>query len=130
MIRKQKPYVLVLAFPCGPWSPLQNLNPARDLEQYRQEALQLVIFALKMAKIQVAGGRHFLMENPLPSAAWKLDVMQEFLESEEVLQVVIDMCAFDLRAPDGRLHREATRLVTSVRAVRVSRYSSCWSLYP
>ena len=130
LTRKQKPYVLVLAFPCGPWSPLQNLNPARDLEQYRQEALQLVIFALKMAKIQVAGGRHFLMENPLPSAAWKLDVMQEFLESEEVLQVVIDMCAFDLRAPDGRLHREATRLVTSVRAVRVSRYSSCWSLYP
>lgn len=27
MIKRLRPYVLVLAFPCGPWSQLQNLNP-------------------------------------------------------------------------------------------------------
>lgn len=30
LVRQTKPYVLVLAFPCGPWSPLLHLNPPKD----------------------------------------------------------------------------------------------------
>ena len=124
LVRKQRPYVLVLAFPCGPWSPLQNLNPAKDLEERRELAFQLVLFSIEMAMIQVAGGRHYLIENPLPSAAWKLEVMQEFIEQEDTLQTVVDMCRFNLRSPQGSLHRKSTRLVTSMQAV-VSAMMGC-----
>lgn len=71
MIKQKKPYVVILAFPCGPWSPLQNLNPAKDLDEKRAEGVTLIRFAVEVALLQLAGRRHFLVENPVPSLGWK-----------------------------------------------------------
>jgi hypothetical protein len=49
-----------------------------------------------MLQLQLAGGRHFLMENSLSSAAWKLDAMICFLQDPRVRSVVVDMCRFGL----------------------------------
>ncbi len=95
-VLRTKPYVLILAFPCGPWSPLLNLNPPKDLEALRAEALVLVEFAIELAMVQLAHGRHYVLENPLPSAAWKLESLQEFASSFGDLEVVVDICALSI----------------------------------
>lgn len=66
---------------------------------------------------QLAHNRHYLLENPLPSAAWKLECLQNFASSFGALEVVVDMCTFNLRNAEGMLHRKATRLLTSMQAV-------------
>ena len=113
LVKRIRPYVLVLAFPCGPWSLLQNLNPAADLEDRKREARELVLFTIELALLQLSGSRHFLIENPLTSRAWKLHEMLEFMARPDVLEVVVDMCSFNLRSADGDLHKKATRLLTS-----------------
>ena len=117
LIRRKRPYVVILAFPCGPWSPLQYLNPAVVLDQRRAEGIVLISFAVQVAREQMEHNRHFLIENPVPSLGWKVDVLDELRQHPEVLQVVVDMCQFNLRAPDGGLHRKATQILTSMHAV-------------
>ena len=117
LIRRTKPYALVLAFPCGAWSILQGLNPVPDLLERREKAIVLVEFAIDLALMQLRAHRHFLMENPLTSAAWKLPCMVRFMELPKVLEVVVDMCAFGLRDFEGNLHRKATRLLSSSQAL-------------
>ena len=38
LIAETKPEVVILAFPCGPWSPLHRLNPPADLDEQRAAA--------------------------------------------------------------------------------------------
>ncbi|CAK9110253.1 unnamed protein product [Durusdinium trenchii] len=116
-VKETKPYLVILAFPCGPWSQLQALNPAHDLQRMREEALILVQFAIEVAQLQLRGKRHYLMENPRGSLAWKLEVLQTFMLETDALTVTVDMCRFGLRALDGELHRKATQLVTSMQAL-------------
>ena len=117
LIKKTKPYVVVLAFPCSAWSQLLALNAAVNLEKLRAEAHELVAFAIEVAQLQLKSGRHYLMENPRSSMAWKLEVMEDFVTSTGALKVVVDMCRFNLRAPGGELHKKATKLVTSMQAL-------------
>lgn len=117
LIRQRRPYVVMLAFPCGPWSPLQFLNPALDLPEKRAEGLVLIKFAIQVARLQVAGGRHFLMENPRPCLEWKTEELEKFLDEPYAMKVTIDMCYFNLRAANGPHHRKRTQLVTSMQAV-------------
>ena len=113
VLKQTKPYLLVLAFPCGPWSLLMNLNPKVNVELIRAKARELVDFAVEMAWDQLAGGRHFLLENPFTSAAWQVDSMVELMNDDRVRDVVIDQCQFGLKNNDGAFHRKATQLVTS-----------------
>ena len=51
IVRREQPYFLVLAFPCGPWSPLQNLSTPPDrLRELRQQSAPLVNFAARLAR--------------------------------------------------------------------------------
>ena len=117
LVSRTKPYALIIAFPCGVRSLLQNLNPVADLEARRSQAKALVLFALDLALLQLKAGRHFQIENPAISAAWTLDEVVKFRERPDVLEVVVDMCRFGLRAADGGLHRKSTRIVSSSQAL-------------
>ena len=117
-VRKHRPYFLVLAFPCGPWSPLMRLNPAADLESKQAEGRLLIQFAIQLAEEQLAGGRHFVMENPLLSGCWKLPEMVKFLEENFVHLARFDQCRFGLRSAAGHLHRKATLVATSSQEVK------------
>ena len=64
-----------------------------------------------MAELQTKGGRHFLLENPKPSLAWKLPCLQQFLQRPDVLSIDVDMCKFGRCNQTGELHRKSTRLV-------------------
>ena len=63
----EKPYLVVLAFPCSPWSSLANLLPPRYKDGVRLRQLRdrvLVEFSVEEAFRQLSKGRHFLIENP------------------------------------------------------------------
>ena len=76
LIRRSKPYVLILAFPYNVWSLLQNLNPSADLQARRTQAEVLVIFATEAALLHLRGGRRFLIENPATSSC--LEILMRF----------------------------------------------------
>ena len=117
LIKESKPYCVVLAFPCGPWSALMRLNPAKDLAERRRAAEVLVDFAAEVALLQLREGRHFIMEKSRGSDAWKLPIVQRLLQHPRVRSVYIDQCAFSLKSAGGELHQKPTRLVTSSQAL-------------
>jgi len=114
-IREEKPYCVVLAFPCGPFSPLQRFNqthPERHAVRL-QEGRVLMDFAIEVAELQMRGGRHCILENPKPSGAWSEPAMQKFLEEFEIYVSNFDQCRFNLRNIEGFLHKKPTRIATS-----------------
>lgn len=83
IVDKREPCCLVIAFPCGPFSPLQHLNPNTDpvkRQQKFEEGKSLLRFAVKLARRQRKAGRHFILENPLPSAAWREPELRALVE--------------------------------------------------
>ena len=65
-VRGQKPWLLVLALPCSPDSPLQNLRRTRQTAERQARHEILVNFAVQLAYEQMSHGRHFVIENPDP----------------------------------------------------------------
>ena len=113
LLSKEIPYFLVIAFPCSFWSILLNLNPPKDHERRLKEAMQLLRFAIQLARDQHARGLHFVLENPQSSRAWSLDEMQKALSALQARLVDFHQCRFGLRGRNGQLVRKATRLATS-----------------
>ena len=118
-IRDRKPFAQVVAFPCGPWSPLQELG-AKSRQKVllmrwrRRKHRSLTKFSADIAKEQYYGGRHFIIENPSRSKAWKeAKELQDLLQLPGVELVEVDQCQYGLRGPHGGLHRKRTWLVTS-----------------
>lgn len=118
MVREQEPYFLIIAYPCGPWSPLMRLNPAGNLEEKQEEARQLIRFALQLARLQLRNGRHFALENPIGSSSWQLPEVMKFLEEEEARLARFDQCRFGLRSEQGLLHKKGTQIATSSKAMQ------------
>ncbi|CAK9063210.1 unnamed protein product, partial [Durusdinium trenchii] len=114
-IQKEKPFCLVLAFPCGPFSPLQHLNARgqKTWPQRLEDGRTLMRFALELAKLQLKEKRHCILENPKPSAAWKEPEMRKFIEENDVHEAAFDQCRFGLMNLDGQLHRKATVVASS-----------------
>ena len=118
-IRQERPYAQVVAFPCGPWSPLHQLR-SRDrhrvmlLRWRRRKHRRLVRFAVQIAREQLAGGRHFVLENPSCSLAWrKVPELQALMQEPGVFLCETDQCRYGLTGPHGGLHRKRTWLLTS-----------------
>ena len=118
MVREQEPYFLIIAYPCGPWSPLMRLNPAGNLEEKQEEARQLIRFALQLARLQLRNGRHFALENPIGSSSWQLPEVMKFLEEEEARLARFDQCRFGLRSEQGLLRKKGAQIATSSKAMQ------------
>ena len=116
-VLEEDPFCLILAFPCGPFSPLNRLRPSASLKERREQGKVLMNFAILLARLQLKRNSHFIMENPRGSEAWLLPEMMQFLESAPVECVDIDQCAFFLRSVEGHLHKKPTRIATSSSAV-------------
>ena len=95
------PYCFVLAFPCGPWSPLTRLQKSESLGERRKQGRILLDFALILARMQLKRKAHFILENPKPSLAWTLPELAQFIETAGVECVDFDQCAFGLRSKEG-----------------------------
>ena len=122
-IKEWKPYALILAFPCGPWSPLMELVVGRDprrlarLRRRRKQQTVLVNYAVDKAIAQISSGRHFLIENPSRSAAWKkckrLKRLVDNAKKLKLFLVQMDQCMTGLVGPGGGPHRKRTWILTS-----------------
>ena len=115
-ILDEKPDLVVMAFPCTPWSTYQHYYAKKPgyldkLEARRQAALPLLRFTNRVAKLQASRRACFLVENPLASSAWKRFEL-DYVTSQFTVRV--DMCAYGLKNPDtGALLKKPTRLVTN-----------------
>ncbi|CAK9101246.1 Retrovirus-related Pol polyprotein from transposon RE1 (Retro element 1) (AtRE1) [Includes: Protease RE1 [Durusdinium trenchii] len=114
-LAQDKPFCLVLAFPCGPFSPLQHLNTKGKLSWPRrlEEGRVLMRFALELADMQLKAGRRCIIENPKPSAAWREPEMRKFLEEKNVHMAVFDQCRFGLKSVEGIPQRKSTLVASS-----------------
>ena len=76
------------------------------------EILLKFALELELADIQVAGGLHFMLENPQPSGAWTHPEMTKFLDEHDHYMVCFHQCRFGLRGLFD-LHRKATKTASS-----------------
>ena len=103
---REEPDLLVLAWPCTVWSPLQHLGPMSEerLERLvqRQQADRDCFLSLvhDMVQFQRSRGRAHLGENPLTSRAWKEPLIQAAYDGEVAARC--DMCCYGLRRPDTK----------------------------
>ena len=109
-LEKEDPYMLVIAFPCGPWSSLSNFKDADRKEWEQSEAFKHLQFVRRLCYSQLKRGRHYLIENPLSSQAWKK--MPWLLEIPHY-SVSMHQCRTDLKDHNGDFILKPTRFVTS-----------------
>ena len=104
---REEPDLLVLAWPCTRWSPLQFYGHEMTPERYekilfgeQEDRETILTFVNDAVKFQRSRGRAHLGENPWMSRAWKESLVEEAYEGEMYGRV--DMCAYGLVRPDTR----------------------------
>ena len=107
---EEDPYLAIVAFPCDPWSPLSNFKDADRKEWEQTEAFKHLQFVKRVCFSQLKRGRHFLLENPLSSQAWKWLV---WLNQVPNHSVTMHQCQTDLKDHNGDFILKPTRFVTS-----------------
>ena len=120
-IKEVSPDLLVVAWPCGPWSPLQQLNvqtetQRRALRAKRRANKPLLAFARRAVLWQRSRGGA-VGENPERSKAWD---QEEIVEAFQGLPgTVLDQCQYGLRHPvNGMPLRKRTRLHGQARVLK------------
>eukprot|EP00435_Cladocopium_sp_Y103_P006671 s1678_g2.t1 len=114
-LRREDPDFLVIAWPCGPWSSLQNLNQKteaqrRVLMQKRMHARRTLLrFTRRAALHQRRRRKAVLGENLFGSLAWKTPGTDEAFDG--CAEAIGDQCQFGLQHPtSGMALRKRTRL--------------------
>ena len=114
-IDKVDPDFVMLAWPCGPWSLLQDLNSKtwtqrEALQHKRETSRKLLKFSAQVSLKRQKRGRATLGENPLTSLAWKEDPIIDGFG--DFPQGICDQCQYGLKHPENRMPlKKATRFV-------------------
>ena len=108
----ENPYLLTWAFPCGPWSPWQRLQPEEKTNAKRRQWIPVFSWMYRTIRKHKARGGRTLLENPWLSEAWNTAEIQMVLKLG--LEIVrIDMCRFGLKDKEnGLAHRKMTCIAT------------------
>ena len=95
------------------------LHVSRDRRrQQLQSILPSLRFALRLARLQLGGGRHFVFEHPPNSSIWRLPGVRALLADPRCRSLTVDLGKFGSTSQGGtRKHYPPTRLVTSSQAV-------------
>lgn len=117
------PDLVVVAWPCGPWSIVQNANQRTPLQRRalawkRALARKTVLaFARRVILWQRQRGRAVLGENPRTSKAWRTPEIAEAIQGLEVGH--FDQCEVGLVHPNtGEPMKKATQVVGQAEVVR------------
>ena len=100
-----------LIFPCDPWSSLSNFKNLDQKEWEKIEALKHLEFIRRVCLSQLRRGRHFLIENPLASQAWKIFV--RWLCELPHHSISMHQCQFELKDHNDDYILKPTRLASS-----------------
>ena len=109
-IKTKKPKLVVMAFPCSPWSNLTYFQ--KDQARVRERQLRdrpFLRFVSKVAKVVKDYGGAWLIENPRWSRAWSELELQRLVIQGFVAE--IDQCIYGLVSESGRAHRKPTRFL-------------------
>ena len=121
LVLRHRPKLLVLSPPCTLFSLLQNLAPG-GLPHIRcpmrwKEALEFLEFAVEMCRLQMKGGRGFVLEHPWLARSWEMEPFKSFSTELGVLMVRLDMCRYGMTSCDqdgvAPVYKP-TRLLTNV----------------
>lgn len=117
VIRKQKPDVISLAPPCGPWSAWQRLRKnSFALRQMRRRHRPLWEFVVWVWAFQNSHGGLVLLEQPASSEALRLP---EMTQREKVYERKIPMCGLGLRDQvSGKPHKKMTAVQLNHEAIQ------------
>ena len=124
LIDKEKPDLVVMAPPSGPWGPWsRRWLEDTELWEARRRDLPLWKLCRDVWELQTAAGRLVMLAHPDGSAAWRLDYLAD---RDGVCRATVCLCAFGLCDPetqrpyqgktvvdvnDGVLARELMRLL-------------------
>ena len=133
-LRQERPDEILLAPPCRLWSPLQELNIAKD-EHYKERLIRdrrenhdtLLMMCSTAYLEQQRGGRHATLEHPWGARSWNTKAMRQIeLNSYDCY---VDQCMYDLILPsdDGELHhaRKPTCFRTTKEELAVGLMKEC-----
>ena len=121
-MKEVSPDLLVVAWPCGPWSPLQQLNVKTETQKQalrakRRQNKPLLAFARRAVLWQRSRGGAVLGENPERSKAWD---QEEIVEAFQGLpSVTLDQCQYGLKHPVNQVPlRKRTRIQGQERVLK------------
>ena len=110
---------------------ISHLNPNKGspewVRQYN-EGLEMVSFAMRVARKQHLAGRYFIFEHPHKAASWREPVVQRMWELPGVTRVKVDMCAYGLKTPgpSGEMAaQKPTYLLTNMPAMAEGMNRKC-----
>ena len=92
-VETHKPLVIIGSPPCtsmGGWSKYNRTMHRETWQQSRKLGEQLANLFAKVCLLQMAGGRHWILENPLGSDLFRLPPWQEL--SPFAHKVVVHQC--------------------------------------
>ena len=117
------PDVVICAFPCKPWSRLQNSNQRTPeqrerLQALRQENLPLIRFVGKVRQWCRRHNRHFLTEQPWSAASRNLPEIVDAVK--DCNEGFTNMCMHNLRCPETNYYikKDTWLATTSAGALR------------
>ena len=125
-LRHDRPGLVVVSPPCGPFSQLQNLsldsrnkNPVRTQEYMKKlsEGKRLLQFACQVCELCSSLGLTFLFEHPWAAKSWQEKCLRRVKKLDGVCLVRGDQCQFGLRDRRGQPLRKATGFMTNCQAL-------------
>ena len=115
-IKQHEPNCIIMAPPCKAFGPWSNYNRIRNAVAWRRAyklGRPLAALCAKVARLQLASGRHFICENPWSSALWRLPEWVSILLDPRSRFAYCDQCEFGLKDADGNHSMKPTAFVAS-----------------
>ena len=94
------------------WS---RMDPEKAEIEWKR-AVDHLLFAISLYRIQMEEGRLFLHEHPDGASSWSEQEVEEVLKLQGVVRSTLDMCAYNLRTtgPEGDgLAKKTTEIMTN-----------------
>ena len=106
MIESQEPYMLIGSPMCKAFCSWQFLNfvKSKDKEAMRKfylKAVEHMRFVVRLYRMQHDAGRYFLHEHPSGATSWKLDFIENLLNTPGIERTVGDQCQFGAEVMSG-----------------------------
>ncbi len=72
VLQREQPFLLTLAWPCGPCSTWQRMQPEKQVAYLRKLCIPVLRWVARMVKQQRQQGGFSLLENPWYADSWKI----------------------------------------------------------
>ena len=121
MVERDRPQLVTLSPPCTKFCALWHLVKHGVPRHEWLQAVRMVNVAVRIAELQLDGGRHFVFEHPLTASSWKLPSLRRLRARAGVTETTLHMCMFGLVSRDAAGEAPAkkpTRVLTSSEAIR------------